>query len=288
MTWRPAAQTLLLAALGLGAACGRGGRPDVPADNPRLAPDDPERTRVMTFWARYRTATDLRIAGTWAAAADAYASALELDPNHGDALYYLGAMRLALGDYPGAEQAWRRLIEVEPPSARGHSQLGGLFLCLDEGAPFQLDSAEAHFHRAHEINREETGALLRLGEAALVRGDPGSARTYFRQVLGSHQASAAAHFYGGYLAWKDGDAAGAAAAYQAATDAAAPVAAPASAPAGEGDTRAGRPMTAHRARCDQLQRLMDEMDAAPGMAERYARLDRLLREASRRGASDRR
>jgi Flp pilus assembly protein TadD len=125
-------------------------------------------------------------------------------------LYYAGNMQLALGAYADAAATWRRLLALDPGSARTQSQMGALFLCLDPGAPLHLDSADAYFRRAHDINKEETGPLLHLGESALVRGDLRRARQLFATVLATHAASAPAHFYVGYLAMNAGDAASAA------------------------------------------------------------------------------
>ena len=105
----------------------------------------------------------------------------------------------------GAADAWRRLAVVNPASARTHSRLGALYACLDRGAPFQLDSAERHLRRAHELNKEENGPLLRLAEVALMRGDRASARRDLAPVLKTDVNNAMAHFYTGYLALRDKD-----------------------------------------------------------------------------------
>jgi Tfp pilus assembly protein PilF len=234
-----------------------------------------ERTR--RFWALYRTATDQRTAGETEAAAATYAEALALNPDHEDVLYYLGSMRLALGDHRGAAQAWRHLIAVNPSSARGHSQLGSLFLCLDPGAPFQVDSAAAHFRIARDLNKEETGPLLHLGEAALFRRDLAAARRNFAEVLATHGTSAAARFYTGYLAWKEGDSAGAARQYQQAV-AASRTPLPKAGASAEGDTRTGAALRQTRPRCEELEELTKGLDTegAGGMEGRYRRLDRLI------------
>jgi Tfp pilus assembly protein PilF len=245
-----------------------------------------DRTSVQRFWALYREATARRAAGQHRAALESYVRALELDPRHEDVLYYLGGMRLELGDFAGAATAWRRLIAVNPTSARAHSRLGALHACLEPGAPFQLDSAERHLRRAHEINREENGPLLRLGELALLRGRAAEARRQFATVLATHAGSGPAHFYTGYLAWKAGDTAGAQAAFRRSY---APCARPAATAQGlgEGDTQTGRTLRpAVERRCEQLGSLTElpSLDApAPVMSVRYQALDRLVSAASARG-----
>jgi len=196
-----------------------------------------DRARVGRFWETYRRATSLRLAGRPADAAAAYGEALALDPDHQDALYYLGSMDFELGDLAGAERAWRRLVAVDASNARGHSRLGMLYSCVGKPALLDLERAGAEFRRALEINREETGPLLQLGEIALLRGDAAQARSWFEQVVGSHVASVEAHYYLGYLAWKDGAPARATELLAAAARHARPTTPPGGV-AGEGDTRA--------------------------------------------------
>lgn len=245
------------------------------------------RTRVQTFWNLYRQASAERIAGRTQRASDSYARAVELNPDHEDALYYFGSMRLELGDFAGAGRAWRHLVSVNAASARAHSRLGALYLCLDAGAPFRLDSAEYHLRRAHEINREENGPLLRLGEVALLRGDLASAKRYFATVLATHSGSAPAHFYSGYVAWKGNDMVVAREAFRRAI--APPAAPPAAGLPGEGDTKRGiTPLRTDGDRCSQLRALSEQPradDPARAMANRYRELDRLLSQARRRVSS---
>ncbi|HVS60977.1 MAG TPA: FG-GAP-like repeat-containing protein [Gemmatimonadaceae bacterium] len=236
------------------------------------------RERIQDFWALYREATLERTARQTQAAAETYSRALALNPDHEDVLYYFGSMRFALGDFAAAEGAWRRLIARNPSSARTHSQLGSLYLCLDANAPFQLDSAETHLRLAYEINKEETGPLLHLGEAALVRGDLVTAGRYFNEVLGSHAKSAEARFYVGYIALKGADTVRAQTEFSRATSATAPP--PAAGVPGEGDTKHGAaPLTQRTERCDQLRALATAPRAASPVVEmfhRYRRLDSFL------------
>jgi tetratricopeptide (TPR) repeat protein len=242
-----------------------------------------DRASVRQFWALMREATAQRVDGQLAAALATYQRALALNPGHADALYYTGNMQLALGAYADAAAAWRRLLALDSGSARTQSQMGALFLCLDPGAPLQLDSADAYFRRAHDINKEETGPLLHLGESALVRGDLQRARQLFQTVLATHAASAPAHFYVGYLAMKTGDEASAAREFARAQEL--PLAAAVAGATSEGDTKTGAPMRAERQACDALRALSEERtigDARAAMRERYRRLDSLLAAARAR------
>ncbi|HEX6050700.1 MAG TPA: hypothetical protein VFZ21_15580, partial [Gemmatimonadaceae bacterium] len=157
-------------------------------------------------------------------------------------------------------------------------------LCLEAGAPLQLDSAEEHLRRAHELNKEENGPVLRLGEVALARGDLAAARRHFATVLATHAGNAPAHFYMGYIAWKENNPRVAREEFR--TAVATEFTPPAGGVVGEGDTKRGAaPPLAVVARCDQLRALLarprlddDEQD----MTSRYRELDRLLSSARQR------
>lgn len=238
-----------------------------------------DRMQVRDFWKLYREATALRVARRPQPASDAYARALELNPGHEDALYYRGSMRLDVGDFAGAARAWRTLAAVNPSSARAHSELGSLYLCLDAGAPFQLDSAERHFARAHQINKEETGPLVRLGEVALLRGDLAAAKRHFEAVLVTHAGNDLARFYAGYVEWKNGNTALAERQFARAVAPAESVT-PSARPPGEGDTRRGTAaLVAENQRCGGLRTLAKRLrtaDARQDMETRYRELNSVL------------
>ena len=237
-----------------------------------------DRARVDSFWKLYREATAQRVARQTLGAADTYARALALNPDHEDVLYYLGGMQLALGDFDGATRAWRHLAAVNTSSARAHSQLGRLYACFDKGAPSNLDSAKAHLRRAHEINQEENGPLVSLGQVALMRGDLASAQRYFDAVLRTHGGNVPARFYVGYLALKGADTLRARTEFIRATSAVAPP--PAAGVAGEGDTKYGAASPGQRMeRCDELgvsARIPRTASTAKEMFHRYRQVDSLL------------
>jgi tetratricopeptide (TPR) repeat protein len=243
------------------------------------------RAQVQDFWKLYREATVLRTSRMTQRASETYARALELNPKHEDVLYYYGSTRLDLGDFASAEKAWRTLISVNPSSSRAHAELGSLYLCLDRGAPFQLDSAERHFQRAHEINQEETGLLVRLGEVALLRGDAPAARRRFAAVLVTHAANSLARFYNGYIAWKNGDVALADREFRRAAATASDTLPAAPAP-GEGDTKRGTAaLVAQTQRCGALRAAAKGLHATNppvDMTSRYRQLDAVLSAARTR------
>lgn len=240
------------------------------------------RAGIREFWEIFRGATAHRIAGRIGAARDAYRRALELNPRHEDALYYLGNMELELGHYDEAHSAWARLVQLNPGSARAHSRLGDLYACTDSGAPRAFAKAEAEFRRALELNREETGPLLRLGQIALMRGHLGDAISPLTAVIGSHSRSVEAHFLKGYVAWKHAQPDSAAALFRTAVALARPTP-PIQHLPGEGDTKRGlAPALAQTSRCRvfdaQIERLssVDSGSVSTKMNELYRQLDARL------------
>jgi uncharacterized membrane-anchored protein len=68
-----------------------------------------------------------------------------------------------------------------------------------------LEAAERALQRAHAINPEETGALLVLGEVALLRGDEKLAEQRLAAATHTNPRAVGGFFLRGYLAWKRGD-----------------------------------------------------------------------------------
>ena len=62
---------------------------------------------------------------------------------------------------------------------------------------------------AHELNPEETGALLVLGEIALLRGEPDKAEQRLAAACRTNPRAAGGIFLRAYLVWKRGEEAGA-------------------------------------------------------------------------------
>ena len=208
---------------------------------PRSPAGAPDRASVLRFWESYHEATALRTRGDFAAAERAYERALALDPRHEDSLYYLGHCRREIGQPAGALEALTRLVGVNPSSARGHLALGALLAPADVSLPLDLGGAEEHFRRAHAINGEETGSMVRLGEIAIVRGDAARARSWLESALRTNPRSVEAAFLLGYLDWQARDRAGALANCRRAIEAGT-VQAPVKGVLGEGDRKAAPPL----------------------------------------------
>ncbi len=179
---------------------------DPQQDSEMTKVEDSKRSMVINFWDRYHEATDLRTSGKHRQASDQYKKALELNPEHQNALYYYGNMNLVLGNYREAEKAWKKLTTLNAASSRGHSQLGILYSCPDtKNDSYDLDTATAQFRRALELNREETGPLLQLAKINLIKKNTKQAEEQLNDVVASNFRSAEAIFLQGYLSWKAGE-----------------------------------------------------------------------------------
>jgi tetratricopeptide (TPR) repeat protein len=146
----------------------------------------------------------MRVAGDDAASLARYDSALALNPDHGDALYYSGNAAFTQGEFTEAESRWRRLLAVDGSNARAHVQLGVLYSCGLPGAPVDLQRARQELERALALNRAETGPQVRLGEIALLQGDEDGAARYLNGARQTNERSVAAHYLSGYLHWRAG------------------------------------------------------------------------------------
>ncbi len=244
-----------------------------------------EKERIRKFWAIYREATDYRIAGKAPEAAEAYRQALTLNGRHEDALYYFGSMCLELGQFEEARKAWELLAQVNPHSARAHFRLGDIHLCFERPELFDLSAAEMEFRRALEINKEETGPTLRLGQVALMRNDLQQAQRYFEVVLGFNSKSVEAHYLHGYIVWKKGSVPEALALFAKAAEYSHTIK-PVQGVTSEGDTKTGRALDQQKNRYCQtpFHNLPEELsqleaaDLAEHMQEKYRALENFLRQ----------
>jgi tetratricopeptide (TPR) repeat protein len=214
----------------------------VEGEPPVVRPGGPrDRAAVMRFWRALQQATALRMKRDFGAAETAYREALAIDPAHEDCLYYLGQVLAELDRPDEARDQFLRLVAVNPHSARGHLALGALLSSPDARGAADLAAAEDHLRRAHDINGEETGPLVRLGEVLIVRGEVVEARRWLEDAARTNPKSIDAAFLAGYLRWEAGDRGAAAAALERAR-AAAQVQAPIKGVLGEGDRKAAPPL----------------------------------------------
>lgn len=240
-----------------------------------------ERHRIATFWSVYRQATAEKKAGQWDAAVREYRMALDLDPSHWDALYYLGNCLVELKRYPEAQRAYTRLAASDNVAARAHSALGALYSRPDAGQLFDLRKAAREYELAQHANADESGSVLRLGEVALAAGDLNTASEYLNAAGRTNFKSVNAAFLLGYVAWSKGDTKQAISQFRAAA-ALTKAQKPPAGVLGEGDTK----LAGHQAMTLPGQRglfdgfvgkLWSNRDAAPGrMDSLYAEVKSYL------------
>ncbi len=180
-----------------------------PAPSSTTGPLDP-RARVVEFWKRQRAAMDaMKLEKDNDKAVRLFREALELDPNHEDSRYYLGQCLAGQGDVPGALHELGELTRINPSSHRGFQQWG-VIRALSAKSDAELAAAEQSLATAHALNPEETGALMVMGEVALLRGNAPKADERLTAVCRTNPKAVGAFFLRGYIAWKRGDAAQAA------------------------------------------------------------------------------
>jgi len=164
---------------------------------------NPEKQRIMRFWALYNQANTDRTSGNFEAAVTGFRESLTLDPRHEDSLYNLGTSLAELGEYEEAVKTFQRLIEVNPGSNRGYSELGNTLAFLAPGALLDFEAARSAFERSMEINREQAGPFLQLGKLEFNRGDSKTALEHFRVAAGFQ--SPEGNFLAGYTHFSRGE-----------------------------------------------------------------------------------
>jgi tetratricopeptide (TPR) repeat protein len=164
-----------------------------------------EKEKMHLFWKIYRKANQQRIAGKLDSAATGYKNALLYDDKHEDALYYLGNVCIDLGEHENAERYWKKLIKINPKSARAYFQLGNLYLNYIDENYFNINKAAECFKQVLKINNEESGSIYLVGQIELIRGNYSKAHQIFEAVSGSNYNNLDASFFYSYIDWKMGN-----------------------------------------------------------------------------------
>ena len=167
--------------------------------------DEKQRGELNSFWGHYREATAFRIEGEWNKAIEKYQMALEINPQHEDAIYYLGNMHLETENDLGAEKSWLKLLELNPESSRAHYQLGNLYMNPLFSNIYNLDKAKTEFETTFAINKDFIQPLIQLGQISLFNGDLVKSKEYFLTVLGSDKKNIPSNYLTGYILWKQGN-----------------------------------------------------------------------------------
>lgn len=178
----------------------KGKAPGDGASGPELS----ERDRIRAFWETHRAAIKARVDGDYQRAAELFRQALALDPGHEDARYSIGVSLAELGDIEGALVELAELQRINPQSLRAFKQWGTLRASNARG-PEDLAAAHQALERALAINPEETGALLVLGEVALLEGDDELAEQRLEWACRTNPRAVGGFFLRAYVAWTRGD-----------------------------------------------------------------------------------
>jgi tetratricopeptide (TPR) repeat protein len=164
-----------------------------------------DRQRLVEFWNIERAAMNaMKVEKDNAKAIGLFRQAVALDPTHEDSRYYLGLCLGAQGDIDGALSSLADLQRLNPQSHRAWQQWGSL-RAASAKTDAELAAAEKALARAHSLNPEETGALLVLGEVALLRHDLNLAEQRLSAALRTNPKAVGGFFLCGYVAWKHGD-----------------------------------------------------------------------------------
>jgi tetratricopeptide (TPR) repeat protein len=229
-----------------------------------------DRQRLVAFWEKQRAAMDaVKRQGDCDRAVPLFREALALDPGHEDARYYLANCLAEQGDPEAALAELAALLEVAPRSHRGLKRWGTL-KAATAGSRAELEQAREALERALEVNQEETGTLLVLGEVALMEGEPELAEQRLEWACSTNPKAVGGFFLRGYLAWKAGDGGEARAMLRRAREALGPDWVPEGAVA-EGDVQAKQ----HRDE-SPLAVFWERWDGTPEPAPAYRALDAYL------------
>ena len=172
---------------------------------PASAAKPPGRAEVVQFWDKQRAALDaMKREKDYVRAARLFREALALNPLHEDSHYYLANCLDAQGDTQGAIAELETLARINPSSHRAW-QRRGVLLAASARTPAQWATAEDSIRRALNLNPEETGTLLLLGEIGLLRGDLTAAERSFRSACQANPRAVGGLFFSAYLAWKRHD-----------------------------------------------------------------------------------
>ncbi|MFQ5524647.1 MAG: FG-GAP-like repeat-containing protein [Thermoanaerobaculia bacterium] len=164
-----------------------------------------DRERTLEFWKTQRAAMDaMKRDGDLDRATDLFTKALELNPEHGDSRYYLANLLWTRGDRKRALDELDTLRHRDPLSHRAAKQWGVL-RALSARSPADLDAASQALERAVEINSEETGGLLALGEVSLLRGETEEARQQLEWACRSNPRAVGGFFLRAFIANRNGD-----------------------------------------------------------------------------------
>ncbi|RMF77902.1 MAG: tetratricopeptide repeat protein [Planctomycetota bacterium] len=99
-----------------------------------------------------------------------------------------GVGNLVAGNFPTAEEIYRKLLEIEPDNARAHKELGDAL-----AGQMKLDEALAEYRRALELNPDEVSAQAGAGTILALRGDYEAAEEQLRAAIAADPSNSGPH-----------------------------------------------------------------------------------------------
>ncbi len=173
--------------------------------NTSTAVDTIKSDSIQQFWFYYNTASDFRLQGAADSAFRYYQEALNINPKHEDALYYIGNMFMNSDKNELALSSWNKLTEINPQSERAFIQLGNLYFSINKPAYFHPEKSKSYFEKAANLNKETLSPNLKLGEIALFQNHTNEAFDIFNKLSIMDQKNAEIYFIIGYLNWQSGN-----------------------------------------------------------------------------------
>jgi predicted O-linked N-acetylglucosamine transferase (SPINDLY family) len=132
----------------------------------------------MTVHQAFEIALQHHRAGRLAEAETLYRQILQVQPNHADALHFLGVIADQSGQHELAIEWIRRAIALQPNSPAAHSNLGEAYRALG-----RLNEAIASYRNALALNPESVEAHNNLGLACVRQGRLDEAIAAYRRAL---------------------------------------------------------------------------------------------------------
>jgi len=111
-------------------------------------------------------------------ALDAYRAAVAIEPDFSDALANLGALLFETGALAEAAESCRRALALSPDNPQRHNNLGNVLVAQDA-----LDEAIASYGRAIALDPGDAATYVNLGNTQQEKGDLDAARRSFEQAL---------------------------------------------------------------------------------------------------------
>lgn len=147
--------------------------------SPAQAVASPElRTKEMSIPDAVVFAIDLQKQMRIGEAAAIYRAILNSEPDHPDALMYLGLLAHTAGEREAGEALVRRSIEIAPGYVSAHINLGNLL--RDQS---RRDDAEASYRQALDLDPDNADALCNLGSIHNQRAEFSRALELFRRAI---------------------------------------------------------------------------------------------------------